>query len=87
MSRINRKAQAGKNPVFLEIRVTTNAREPRVTRIHDRTYEVMVDERAERGRANGRLIELMSLHLGVPKSKLVLVKGARSRDKTIMSAP
>ncbi len=42
-----------------------------------------VDEKAKEGRANKRLIEILAEHLGVPKSRLRLVSGARSRDKLV----
>ncbi len=72
---------------LLRIRVVPNAKRASVVKIDSQTFEVKVDERAERGRANKRLLEIMSEHLGVPKSKLVLVSGAGSRDKTIMLVP
>ncbi len=71
----------------LRVRVVPNARRASVVKIDDKTFEVKVDERAERGRANRRLLEIMSEYLGVPKSKLVLVSGARSRDKAVMVVP
>ncbi len=86
MSPTNGKAPMAKEPVFLEVHVTPDARDPGVKRMDDGTFEVRVDERAERGRANKRLLDIMSRHLGVPRSKLVLVRGAKSRYKTIMVA-
>ncbi len=71
----------------LKVRVVPNARRASVVKMDDKTFEVKVDGRAERGRANRRLLEIMSEYLGVPKSKLVLVSGARSRDKTVMVVP
>ena len=73
--------------MLLKVHVAPNAREAGVVRVDDTTLEVKVDERAERGRANRRLLVIVSDYLGVPKSKLTLVAGARSRDKTILVAP
>ncbi|MDG7009045.1 MAG: DUF167 domain-containing protein [Nitrososphaerota archaeon] len=73
--------------MLLRVHVAPNAREAGVVRVDDTTLEVKVDEEAERGRANRRLLEIMSDYLGVPKSKLKLVAGARSRDKTILVTP
>ncbi len=72
---------------LLKVHVVPNAKRASVVKIDGQTFEVKVDERPERGRANKRLLEIMSEHLGVPKSKLVLVSGAGSRDKTIMLVP
>ncbi len=64
-----------------------NARKASVVSKGNNSFDVRIDERAERGRANRRLLEVMSEYLGVPKSKLVLAGGARSRDKTIIVVP
>ncbi len=80
-------SSGGEGVLFLKVHVVPNARQASVVRMDDATFEVRVDERAERGRANRRLLELMSEHLGVPRSKLALVRGATSRDKTVMLAP
>ena len=42
-----------------------------------------IDEKAESGRANKRLLEILSAHFGVPKSKIAIVRGAKSRDKIL----
>ncbi|MDG6914496.1 MAG: DUF167 domain-containing protein [Nitrososphaerota archaeon] len=69
--------------MLVRVRVTPNAKRPRVVRANDGGYEVKVDEKAKEGRANKRLIEILAEHLGVPKSRLRLVSGARSRDKLV----
>ena len=69
--------------VLLRVRVTPNAKDARVVKLGEADYEVRVDEKAADGRANKRLVEILSEHFGVPKSRIVLVKGARSRDKVL----
>ena len=69
--------------MLIRVRVTPNAKKPLVVRVADGSFEVKVDERAEGGKANKRLIEIISEHLGVPKSSLRVVSGARSRDKLV----
>ncbi len=61
-----------------------NAKKASVVKIDDKTFEVRVDVRAEQGKANRRLLEIMSDYLDVPKSKLAIVSGAKSRDKTMV---
>lgn len=72
--------------MLLKIHVVPNARRAEVARLDDGTLEVRVDERPERGRANKRLLEIIAGYLRVPKSKVTLVAGARSRDKTVLVA-
>ena len=63
--------------------MTPNARRARVVRVAEASYEVKVDARAEGGRANRRLVELLSEHLQVPRSRIAIVTGARSREKLV----
>lgn len=69
--------------MFIRVRVTPNAREAKVTEVEELAFEVRVDEKAMDGRANKRLLEILAKHLGVPKSKVSIVRGAKSRDKII----
>jgi uncharacterized protein (TIGR00251 family) len=67
----------------IRVHVTPNAREASVVKVGEASFEVKVDERAIGGRANRRLLEILSKHFGVPKSRVLLVSGAKSRDKII----
>lgn len=69
--------------MLIRVRVTANSRESLVVKVGEAEYEVRVDERATGGRANKRLVEIISEHLGVPKSKISIVRGATSRDKIL----
>ena len=69
--------------MLIRVRVTPNAKKPAVVKIAEGSFEVKVDERAEGGKANKRLLELLTEHFGVPKSSLRVVSGAKSRDKLI----
>ena len=69
--------------MLINVRVSTNAKQVQVTKIDDDSYEVRIDERAIEGRANNRLLEILSKHFGVPKSRITIIRGAKSRDKQI----
>lgn len=86
-ARLTESASERQGILFLKVHVVPNARDAGVVKIDLDTLEVRVDARAERGRANKRLLELVSEYLGVPRSKVMLVAGARSRDKTILVVP
>jgi uncharacterized protein len=73
--------------MLVRVHVTPNSREARVTEVGDATFDVKVDEKAMGGRANKRLVEIMSEHFRVPKSRVTIVKGARSRDKVVEVSP
>jgi uncharacterized protein (TIGR00251 family) len=69
--------------MLIRVHVTPNAREVSVAKVDESFFEVRVDERAIHGRANKRLLEIMAKHLGVPKSKVFIVRGAKTRDRII----
>lgn len=69
--------------MLVRVRVTPNAKEARVLKVADNEFEVKVDAKAIGGHANRRLIEILSEHLKVPKSGIVIVSGAKSRDKIL----
>lgn len=69
--------------MLIKVHVTLNAKEARVVRVGEAEFEVKVDERAVEGRANKRLLAILSEHFRVPKSKIHIVRGAKSRDKIL----
>ena len=69
--------------MLVKVRVTPNSKEARVVKVGEAEFEVKVDERAIDGRANRRLLEILSEHFSVPKSRISIVRGARSRDKIL----
>ena len=69
--------------MLISVRVAPNAREARVTKTGETSFEVKVGEKAVGGRANKRLIEILSKHFNVPRSRIIVVRGAKSRDKMV----
>ena len=69
--------------MLIKVHVTPNAKQVKVIKVTETSFEVKVDERAEGGRANKRLLEILSSHFKVPKSKIIIVKGTKSRDKIV----
>ncbi len=69
--------------MLIRVYVTSNAKEARVVRVSEDYFEVRVDERAVGGRANKRLLEILVEHFEVPKSRITILKGTKTRNKTI----
>lgn len=59
------------------------ARRAGVEKLGEREYRVRVTAAAEKGRANAEVIEALAAELGVPPSRLRLVRGATARLKLI----
>lgn len=64
----------------LEIKVRPNSKQEK---IQGPPYEVWVKEKPEKGRANMKVLELLSKHFSVSKSKVRIVRGKKSNKKLI----
>ncbi len=64
----------------ITVRVTPNARANKVV-MDNGVIKIGVTAPPEDGKANAAVMVLLSKALGVPKSKLTLVQGHKSRDK------
>ena len=67
----------------IKVRVTANARKVVVSRLGESEFEIKVDAIASEGKANKRLVEILSLYFGVSKSRVRILKGLKSREKII----
>lgn len=67
----------------VQILVKTNARKERVEVRHDGSLFVCVNAPPVEGKANQKVVELLSSYFGKPKSMITIVRGARSKYKTI----
>jgi uncharacterized protein (TIGR00251 family) len=65
---------------LIEVRVTPNARREQVTLDGER-FLIRVTCPPEDGKANKAVTKLLAKAIGVPPSRLVLVKGQTGRDK------
>jgi uncharacterized protein len=68
------------------LRVTPRARRNALVRVEG-TIRAAVTAPPEDGRANAAVAELLAHALGVAKSRLVLIRGAASRDKLFRLDP
>lgn len=66
----------------ISVEVKPNSKRPRIEK-RDTVYLAWVDAPPTQGKANQRLIELLSEEFGIPKSRISIRKGSRSRIKTV----
>ena len=64
------------------IRVTPHAKQNKVVDA-DGVLRVYTTVAPENGRANGAVIELLSKHFDVAKSRIKIIRGETSRDKVV----
>ena len=67
----------------INVRVKTNSKKEAVELREDGSLFVCVNAPAVEGRANERLVELLSKYLKKPKSALRIVMGTKSNKKVV----
>ena len=68
----------------ITVRVKLNSKTEAIERCEDGSYLVRINAPPKEGRANKRIIELLSKHLKKPKSKIELVSGHRGKKKVFL---
>ncbi len=69
-------------PMKLKVQVKPNSKISKVVAKGD-MFVVYVKSPPVEGKANDEMLELLSEHLGVPKSRMKIVSGKRSRNKIV----
>lgn len=69
--------------MYIKVRVTAGAKREAVTKVSKSSYRISVKEPAERNLANGRIVEIISAHLKVPKNKVRILNGHHSPSKLL----
>ena len=67
----------------ISIRVKANAKEYRVEKINEREFFVRVKEPPKEDKANKAVVGLLSDYFGIPKSKITIVSGMKSKQKVV----
>jgi uncharacterized protein (TIGR00251 family) len=70
-------------PQEIKIRVIANAKRPEIFELEDGTLKIKLKSPAHEGRANKELISVLSKHFSLPKSKIKITSGEKSRNKII----
>ncbi len=65
----------------IRVKVKPNAKKEEIKKIEEDYYEVRVTVVPEKGKANKKVIEVLSKYFKVPKSRISLVRGETSREK------
>ncbi len=65
----------------IKVKVKPNAKKNEVKKIEEDFYEIRVTVIPEKGKANKKVIELLSKELKIPKSRIKLIRGETSKEK------
>lgn len=69
--------------MIISVRVIPNSKKPEITELGSNCYKIKVDAPASDGKANARLIEILSDYFKIPKSSIRIVKGHKSKNKLV----
>ena len=67
----------------IKVKVKPGASKNEVKKIDENLYEVRTTTVPEKGKANEKVVELLSDFFDVPKSKIKIVKGQTNREKEV----
>jgi len=67
----------------IAVTVKPNAKSPGVNQLTETEFRVGVREPARDGKANQAVLDSLAHHLGVPKSRIKILRGHSSRHKVI----
>ena len=67
----------------IELRVIAKAKREEVKKISENIYRIKVTAPPEKGKANKRVVELLSEELGIKKQDIKIVSGRASSRKII----
>ena len=69
--------------MYLKVKVHPNSKKDEVLKKSDDSFEIFVRAKPVDGKANDAVLELLSDHLNIPRSKIRLLRGADSRNKLL----
>jgi len=72
---------------LLAVKAQPRSKSPGVEETGPDAFRVRVRAVPDRGRANAEVVERLAAHLGVPPSRLTLVRGASSSRKVFRLEP
>lgn len=67
----------------IELKVITRAKTEGILKISENSYKIKISSPPEKGKANKRIIELVSRELEIKKNKLRIISGETSNRKII----
>ncbi|MCR4284321.1 MAG: DUF167 domain-containing protein [Parcubacteria group bacterium] len=69
--------------MLIKVKIFPGIKKEEVTEKNEGVFEVKVKEKAEQGKANNRLIELLSRHFQISESQVKIISGSKKRNKTV----
>lgn len=72
-----------KNKMLIKVKIFPGIKKEEVIEKSKGVFEVKVKEKAEQGKANKRLIELLSRHFQISEKQVKIISGLKRRNKAV----
>lgn len=69
--------------MILSVKVFPNSKKNEVKETGENSLAARLNAPPEKGKANAKLIEALAEHFGVPKSSVKILRGHKTRNKTV----
>lgn len=67
----------------ISVKVKPNSKENKIEKVRGNEFILRVKQAAKEGRANEAAVKLLSEFFDIPKSRIAIISGHKSRDKII----
>ncbi|XOB40961.1 MAG: DUF167 domain-containing protein [Candidatus Nealsonbacteria bacterium] len=67
--------------MLVRVKVFPSSKKEKITKTADNSFEIKIKEKPEKGKANKKLILVLSSYFKIPQSKIRLIKGFKQRNK------
>jgi uncharacterized protein len=67
--------------MLIKVRAFPDSKEERIIKKNENSFDVFVEEVAERNMANKRIIEIIAEYFNVPQHKAKMIKGFKESSK------
>jgi len=69
--------------MIIKVKIFPGIKKESVVEKNGGVFEVKVKEKAEHGKANRRLVELLCKHFQISENQVKIISGSKRRNKTI----
>ncbi|MCX5702235.1 MAG: DUF167 domain-containing protein [Candidatus Omnitrophica bacterium] len=67
----------------ISVKVKPNSKENKIEKVKDNAFILRVKQAAKEGRANEAAVKLLSEFFDIPKSRIAIISGHKSKNKII----
>jgi uncharacterized protein (TIGR00251 family) len=69
--------------MFLSIKTIPNSKKLEIEKLSETSYRIKLNAPPREGKANEKLVEVLSKYFNVPKSSVTIATGNKSRNKIV----